>query len=341
MKVEIKNRFSDDLLREAIDRYGISPDKVKLLGDFDSFVYEFERSGQNGILRISHSSKRSASLVRGELDWIGHLVQGGAAVSAATPSESGELLEELDDEHGETFLVAAFRRAEGVSPKSGEWTREITEQYGELLGRIHRLSRNYSPTNPAWLRLAWNDPVMLDVEETLSGVDGSGLDGSGLDGRVLEQFRRLLTILEKLPKDKASYGLIHQDAHGENLKIDEAGRITLFDVFDCAYSWFVNDIAIVLFYAAMWEEDRSVFTQEFMRHFLEGYRRESELEASWLTAMPAFLKLREIDLYAVIRREFGSDWQDDGWNAGYMHGRKERIEAGLPYIDYDFSKLAD
>jgi Ser/Thr protein kinase RdoA (MazF antagonist) len=58
---------------------------------------------------------------------------------------------------------------------------------------------------------------MLTVERTLSDNDK----------RVLEEFRQLLPILEKLPKDKESYGLIHQDAHGENLRIDASGRITL------------------------------------------------------------------------------------------------------------------
>ena len=58
------------------------------------------------------------------------------------------------------------------------------------------------------------------------------------------------------------------------------------DFFACAYSWFVNDMAIVLFYAAMWEKDRSSFTDEFVRHFLEGYRRENDLDESWLREIP-------------------------------------------------------
>jgi hypothetical protein len=92
VNAKIKSRFSNDLLWEATGRYGISADKVQLLGDFDSFVYEFEGAGQSEILRINHSSQRSASLVMGELDWVNHLVQGGASVSAAISSDSGRLL---------------------------------------------------------------------------------------------------------------------------------------------------------------------------------------------------------------------------------------------------------
>jgi hypothetical protein len=52
------------------------------------------------------------------------------------------------------------------------------------------------------------------------------------------------------------------------------------------------------------------------------------------------LKLREIDLYAVIHRSFDVDNLDDPWVARYMHNRKQRIEDGVPTIDFDFESLA-
>lgn len=331
MNHQIKRRFSKDILKEATSRYGIMLDEVHLLGDFDSFVYDFERGGQHNILRISHSSRRSASLVRGELAWINHLVKGDASVCDVVLSKSGQLVEIIDDGHGEEFIAAGFLKAQGKSPRAGEWAPNSIEEYGKLLGRIHQLSRTYSPPYPEWIRPDWDSPEMLDVEKVLSGKDEG----------VLDKFKELISTLSKLPKNDDCYGLIHQDAHGENLAINETGRITLFDFFDCAYSWFMNDIAIVLFYAAMWEEDRTSFTDDFMRHFLAGYRFENALDASWLVEIQKFLKLREIDLYSVILREFGNDWESDPWNAGYMRGRRERIIADTPYIDYDFSILAE
>jgi Ser/Thr protein kinase RdoA (MazF antagonist) len=331
VKPEIKSRFNDNLLREAMHRYGLEAHQARPVGEFDSFVYEINMAGQAGILRISHSSVRSAELVMGELDWLNYLVQGGASVCGPIPTASSELIQELDDQHGQTFIAAAFNQAEGVYPKSGEWNRSRTEQYGQMLGQIHRLSRTYRPSNKDWTRLAWNHPVMLDVERTLSSGDKA----------ILDEFRQTLLAIEQLPKDEQSYGLIHQDAHGENIKIDDSGRIRLYDFFDCAYSWYVNDIAIVLFYAAMWEKDRAAFANLFMQYFLTGYCREFDLDEYWLQQIPIFLKLREIDLYSVILREFGTNWQDDAWNAGYMHRRKEKIEAGTPYIEYDFSELAN
>jgi Ser/Thr protein kinase RdoA (MazF antagonist) len=122
--------------------------------------------------------------------------------------------------------------------------------------------------------------------------------------------------------------------------VDEAGTITLFDFDDCNYSWFANDIAIVLFYIAMWKEDVQAYTREFMTHFLRGYRRENRLDPVWLSEIPRFLKLREIDLYAIIHRSFDVDNLDDPWCQRYMEGRKERIQDDVRYIDFPFESLA-
>jgi Ser/Thr protein kinase RdoA (MazF antagonist) len=135
--------------------------------------------------------------------------------------------------------------------------------------------------------------------------------------------------------------LIHQDAHGGNFFVDDAGRITLFDFDDCAYSWYANDIAIVLFYLITNRADATEVTRKFMPHFLRGYRRESRLDPIWLKEIPHFLKLREIDLYAVIHRSFDVDHLDDPWCAKFMAGRRERIERDVPYGGFDFEAVAE
>jgi hypothetical protein len=48
------------------------------------------------------------------------------------------------------------------------------------------------------------------------------------------------------------------------------------------------------------------------------------------------MKLREIDLYAVIHRSFDLDNLQDSWVARFMNGRKQRIEQGVLYLQTDF-----
>lgn len=56
-----------------------------------------------------------------------------------------------------------------------------------------------------------------------------------------------------LPRDPVGYGLIHQDTHTGNLFLAKDGQMTLFDLNDCCYGWYIYDIALVLFYAVMWQ----------------------------------------------------------------------------------------
>jgi Ser/Thr protein kinase RdoA (MazF antagonist) len=123
-----------------------------------------------------------------------------------------------------------------------------------------------------------------------------------------------------------------------------------FDFDECTYSWFINDIAIVLFYISMDAEElgypsSAAFTTEFMVHFLRGYRRAHTLDNAWLKEISTFLKLRELELYAVVHRDFdiraidhtvpenfthtpGFNTDNNGhmWIANFMRNRKTRIE---------------
>lgn len=330
METRIKERYNQAILGEAMQRHGIAPDQIHLLDGFESFMYEFERGSAAYILRIGHTFRRSEALIQGEVDWINYLAAGGATVARAVLSERGNLVESIDDGQGEQFLVTAFEKARGRPPWEVGWTDDLFETYGQLLGRMHALTRQYEPAKPAWRRPEWDDDIMLEVEGYLPASEAI----------VVEKFWRLMDHLATLPTDAGSYGLIHFDAHGGNLLIDPEGTITLFDFDDCNYSWFANDIAIVLFYIIL---DRALgpdATERFMTHFLHGYRRENQLDAAWLHEIPQFLRLREIDLYAIIHRSFDVENLDNPWCARFMQNRKQRIETGVPFVDFDFDSLA-
>jgi Ser/Thr protein kinase RdoA (MazF antagonist) len=196
---------------------------------------------------------------------------------------------------------------------------------------MHALSKGYKLPNLAWKRPEWDDELMLDVAHNLPTSEHKALD----------RFRALRAHLQTLPRDAKSYGMIHFDAHRGNLFVDDEGQITLFDFDDCHYNWYANDVAIVLFYMVVNIEDPATVAREFMPHFLQGYRRENRLDARWLQEIPHFLKLREIDLYAVIHRSFDVDNLDDPWCSAFMQSRKERIESDVPFLDFPFESLTE
>jgi len=353
MDSQIIARYNENILHEAMRRYGIAPHQIKLLDSFESFIYEFEHAGSDYILRIGHTFRKSADLIHGEVDWINHLARGGVSVARAVPSENGELVEIIEDDHNGQFLVTAFVKARGQKPWQAGWTPERYANYGQLIGQMHALAVDYQPAFPAWRRPEWDDISLQFIDAYLPASEVI----------THAHYRSVLNQIHSLPKDKTTYGLIHQDAHQNNFFMDEDGTITLFDFDDCAYSWFISDIAIVLFYISMDAQelgfpDSASFTHEFLTHFLRGYRSAYNLPAEWLKTIPAFLKLRELELYAVVHRDFqidgiehwsreqfhrspGFDLNNSGhlWIADFMHNRKSRIEQGLPFIEYDFESL--
>ncbi|MDX1415739.1 MAG: phosphotransferase [Candidatus Promineifilaceae bacterium] len=327
MEKEIRRRFNDAILNEAKKRYGIADEKIRLLDGFESYIFEFENHGGSYILRISHSIRRTREQIEGEVDWINYLADGGLGVARAIPSQQKALVEVIEDGRDGQFLAAAFSKAPGGSAWSmNMWNEQFFPTYGRFMGRLHALSREYQLPNPNWKRPEWDDHDAIGILHWLP-------DAQAL---IKERSDALLGHLRSLPKDDDSYGLIHQDAHGGNFFVDDQRNITLFDFDDCVYSWYVYDVAMVLFYAVTNHPDPEGFGALFWSHFWPAYRAQFDLDSRWLEQMPAFFKLREIDLYAAIHRSFDVENLTDPWVAKFMDGRRERIERDMPYLDLEF-----
>lgn len=106
MERAVEQQFSQEVLVEAARRFGLAADSLKLLGDFENYVYEGQKDGTSYILRLTHSSHRSTNLVLGELEWINYLAENGVSVAKALHSVAGKLAEEIPV--GEGYFVASF-----------------------------------------------------------------------------------------------------------------------------------------------------------------------------------------------------------------------------------------
>jgi len=328
MEQRIRDRYNDRVFSEALKRLGGGA--AEPLDGFESFIYNFERGREELVLRIGHSLRRSEALILGEVDWINFLADRGAPVARAVRSERGHLVEALDDGQGGSFLATSFVRARGIPPYRRGWSSGLTQDYGELIGALHDLSRSYEPTEPAWRRPEWDDPLMLDVERFLP-------EG---DEEVRSAYREVLERIASFPRDGNSYGLIHQDAHGGNFLVDEDGGITLFDFDDCVYCWYAFDLAMVAFYRVCTLDEPERILRGFFPDFLAGYARRASLDPEWLRWIPDFLTLREIDLYALLHRSFDVEALEDPWCVRFLDGRRERIMERQPFIDVDFCEFA-
>lgn len=325
-------RFSKPLIAEIAARYDIQPEDLSPLGGFDSMVFAFDRPDGRFVLRVLQDPRRPLALVRGEIDWIEHLVQNGVPATRPVPSVRGVLVENLPDEQGGDFLCVAFERAPGGKIRKAHIGEPFFRSYGDLLGCMHAATKSYIPADPTWRRPDWDAPGAISAEiEMPNGQDD-----------VMEKYHTLRQRLRALRRDPEGYGLIHTDAHTGNLSIAEDSSLTIFDFAECCYGHFIYDIAMVFFYAIGATDHPVEFMGRFMPPFLEAYGERNRLDPSWLAELPHFLTLREIDLYAefLSYRAAGGDADGNEWRDEFLKGRGEKILAGQPYFDFDWPILA-
>jgi Ser/Thr protein kinase RdoA (MazF antagonist) len=238
-----------------------------------------------------------------------------------------EVIASLDGE----WLAVAFTRAEGILSEEiplEQWDDVQFQMLGRSIGKIHAIARDYAPSKevsyPEWETGGnmFNDQIKdeLWLKEKQS--------------RVLDQIRTL-------PRPADAYGLVHCDLHFGNFFADIPGQvITLIDFDDCAYGWFVMDIAVLLFDILVLYPgtDKDAYGLNFLRNFLTGYLTENQLSMFWLEQLPLFLKLLEINIYDMVAKFYPDDAGE--WGKRFMPGRKERLENDTPYMNLNFSALA-
>lgn len=325
MDKNVKQLYTEEIFGEALQRFGLERDQVRMLDGFENFIYEYQQDGQEYILRIAHSGRRSAEMINGEVEWINYLVDNGVGASRAVPSRNGNLVEVVAA--GDTyFSAAAFVKAPGAHAEKRDWDNGLMVTLGQELGKMHRLTKNFAPSNPAYKRPDWHQELAGFAEKYLPASEAL----------AIEKFNQHRSYLQSLPMEKDSYGLVHFDAHGGNFFVNE-GKITLFDFDDCQYNWFAADLAIALFYVLPHNcvtKEQLEFAKKVYAQMMEGYSRENTLDQSWLRLIPAFLKQREMDLYICIYRSCDVN-NLDRWCTSFMDNRKYKIENDVPYVDLD------
>ncbi len=322
----------------AARRYGVSAaDLTPMVGGHVTHVYSFTKDSTDCVLRITPPNEEiDLPAMRAILPWMRFLAEGGASVAAPVLSQSGNLIE-LIEQDGQTYIAVAFERAPGVRGEEltfDQWNDALFARLGQVAGKMHALAKTYVPPSADLKRPEWNAAVNCyhPPEEELPPSEAI----------VAEKQARLFEIVQTLPKDEDSYGMIHADLHGGNFFVDVVtNTITVFDFDDCAYGWFAMDIAMSVFDMLVLYPgaDREAFTVRFLRSYLQGYRTENAISASWLGQLPHFLKLLEIGVYVEVR-PYHDPADTESWVGRFMANRKFRIEHDIPYIDIDFAHLS-
>ncbi|WDV48233.1 phosphotransferase [Clostridiaceae bacterium M8S5] len=293
------------------------------MGGFENMVYEYHVGNNQYILRITHDSHRNKSLLKGEIDWLEYLSENGASVARPVLIGNDYIGEVTKD--NSYFFVTLFQKVNGHSVQEIDWTNKLIKGLGKVIGKIHNLSKRYKPSSNSIKRPEWDNEDFLNIDKKEPGLCN-----------VYGKFEDTVRYISSFEKRENTYGLIHGDIHFGNLKID-SNKIVLFDFDSCLYSWYINDIAILLFFSWCnygYQMKEKSFVNNFLNHFLNGYEQFNHLDRKDFDEyLPTFLKLREIDLYTELNKLPLSEYY--AYEKYFMKNRKEKIENEIPFINID------
>jgi len=316
--------------------YDLPPLELKpVAGGHASHVYEYRDGPRRQILKIMPPNPEiDLHAMRSMFEWMAFLAAHGGPVARPIRSRHGNLIEELEHK-GQSYLITAYEKAPGVLAEKmsfADWNDEIFQLLGRSVGHCHRVAQEYVPALEEYRRPEW------DCEDNCFNPLRDLVDA---DRIILEQRAKVLDVIRALPKDPEGYGLAHLDLHFGNFFVDaERQKIVLLDFEDCAYGWYIMDIAMLLFDVLVVYDrpDRGQFAERFLLNLLIGYSSQKLIDPFWIDQLPGFLKLLEIGVYAMIYRTYEPATAGE-WGRKFMSERRERIEQNVPYVDLDFQAL--
>ena len=305
--------------------YNIECKSIKEINEYGE-LYECVIQGKKYILRIT--DYKSYAEQRAEADFINFLYVNGISVSNVITSKDDNLVEIVDYEDKELYAIL-FSKATGHHPNSTEWNSSLIEKCGQIIGRMHKLSMEYS--NPTKYNIVnWHEHNELNFLKHIPPKHKI----------IIEKCNDLFSEINTLPKNYSTYGLIHSDIGQGNMFID-GDKITLFDFQDCEHHYFINDLAVMIYFGI--EEsfngrDINSYSIEFIHSLLKGYRKENKIEPSWIDKIPLFLKLREILSFIIFYCYWDVDNFDEDRKA-LLNLYRKNIEYDIPVLNINFSQF--
>ncbi|KAB8141191.1 phosphotransferase [Chloroflexia bacterium SDU3-3] len=331
--------LQQSLQTQAEKLYGIALEDLHLRPAHQggqNIVYSYTKDSREYILRISFRSDRPPEQIQAELDFVLFLSDHGARVSTPVRSRQGRYSEVLWLGERPLSLVV-FEKApgdrladRGYQYRDGAPIEEYFANWGQTLGKMHRLARRYAP-DPSSARRALLVDTLAD--QTIPRYVPAS------QRRVRERCAQLIERLRQLPRDEGAFGLIHGDFSDGNFCIDYAdGTITAFDFDDAAYCWFMYDLADAWRAGTGWiaheadAEKRRAFMERYFATLLQGYAKEHTLSGEWLGRLPLFVELVAIE---AVMNEFraiaeqGEPYDDEG-----LAFALRCIEEGIPFLGF-------
>ncbi|MBI9046079.1 MAG: phosphotransferase [Anaerolineaceae bacterium] len=260
-------RRLNKMAQMAIKQYDLEVRKISSLWQLFNALFRVDTlDGRKYVLRINLPNLRSLPEIRSEMTWLAALHRDSdLLVPEPLQARNGELVTTIKMQGiPQSRHCAVFSWLPGKNLAASLSVENVRKQ-GRFLARLHQESENFQPPEGFWLK---------DLREL---VHGDGLDwlshgtktsqlisaeNREIFLRTAEPVKQALSDLYQQPQD---LHVMHADFHQGNIKVHK-GQLSALDFDDCSWGYFVQDIAIALYYLR-----RQAEFSQFRQAFQQGY----------------------------------------------------------------------
>lgn len=328
--------------KEVLDAFakmfGTSKEDLKIFPGYEgaaNLVFEYDQDGIPMILRLSFNQERTLEQIQAELDFIQYLVDQGVRASLPVTSKAGNLVESINV-NGFPLVAVSFIKGKGMRVPDNQYRyreniplEEYFYNWGKMLGKMHAVTKKYRPMNELIKRPDW-----FDLHKNRINVETHIPERFSV---IRKQIYSLFKEIRSLPKDQEGYGLIHGDFNDGNFTVDYSnGNMTVFDFDDCAYFWFIYELA------SAWEggigrvmsrnlEKRKAFMDHYMGTVMRGYNQENSISEIWMEKLPMFIRLIQVEELLHFIQYIEEPDEEIG---GQIQYKLFCIEHEIPYMGF-------
>ena len=301
--------MNDELVaaREALAAFGVEARTVELAARSENITFKVEAPGGPYALRLHRPGYNSLPELISERVWTRALTEAGFAVPVGLRTADGADYVAVTLEGGEVRQAGLTRWTTGEvlagqiedDPDPAAWFARL----GAIAAGLHTHSAAWTPP-PGFTRRVLDADGLMGPEPDWGPFWEHAALTPGEQALMAAARAKLHGALTALPRDSASWGMIHADLHHGNLLI-AGDALSVIDFDDAAFGWYLYDLAVALTHYQR-REDYSVLQGAL----LAGYRSRRALSAEDEARLAMFLLVRRL---AVI---------------GWLHQRPEVDTAG-------------
>lgn len=260
-------------------------------------VYPYLTNNEVRLLRFTPAEEKDKTAIMAELEYIRYLKSAGYPALETIPSKEGQELVEASTPWG-TYYAVAFKRVSGQPLSACSFTPELSQLYGQHLGKLHKLSADYQPIQ---YRRSAHDELFNWIRVQLKAYNAHP--------SALVELDQLKDAFSHLPKTSRTYGLIHYDFEFDNVFYDvDQHQISVIDFDDMMYHFYGMDIFIAL---TNIDEEVHEPTDALKDAFIKGYKHYYEFDEAIYAHFPLFERFDNLYTYTRILRSSNEYWENE------------------------------